>query len=510
MKNHYLFLFLFLFQQSLLAQSVQWFAPGAHWEYDYYDYSNVNHQGKRTLFVDGTEVIDGKVCTKLSGTETLISPQNTVILHYLQPFFCYTENDTVFIKYSNSNYVLYDFTRQVGDTIRNIFPYNFGVLEETGDTLLWGSVSTRYQKWAKKMINLPDDIAYVYEGIGGDNFDFWFYSSINGLTELYQKITCYRDDFYSQPSCNFINAPQYAKFPTEEASWSEEETIWCSYIGKQYFQKGDTTIAGIGTGKKIYKRINYSGSAPCPNASANNFNNPYEFIGIIQQDFFEKKVWFTLLNTDAGANPSGGEIEINQKTLLYDYDIDPGDELTWMPEYSSKIFAYNDSIFLASGQWRKTYFFLNDMLEVDTNNFWIEGIGGNKGLFSSRLPQTADVDNILNCHYGLSGNTYQSYYRGDSTSCNTTPTIGTNETLLSQNIRLSPNPVTDFFTLDLPSEILPANLTITDILGRRINYFSQTETSQRFDFQGDRIKSGLYFLEIKGKNGVNITRKFVH
>jgi Secretion system C-terminal sorting domain len=75
---------------------------------------------------------------------------------------------------------------------------------------------------------------------------------------------------------------------------------------------------------------------------------------------------------------------------------------------------------------------------------------------------------------------------------------------------ISPNPVTDFFTLDLPSKILPATLIITDILGRKINSFSQTETSQRFDFQGDRLDSGLYFLEIKGKNGVTLSRKFVH
>jgi Secretion system C-terminal sorting domain len=294
MKNHYFLLIFSFFLQNITAQSVQWFAPGAHWEYNYYDYSSPSHQGKRTLFVDGTEVISGKVFTKFSGAETSIGPQNTVITQDLIPFYCYAENDTVFIKYSNSSTteVLYDFTKQVGDTIKNIWPYNFGVLVETGDTILWGGISTRYQKWAKKMINLPDDNAYVYEGIGGDNFELWFYSSINGITELYQKIICYRDDFYSEPSCQFTSNSSYP-------------------------------------------------------------------------------------------------------------------------------------------------------------------------LFSSKT-------------------------------------------------HLSPNPVTDFFTLDLPSEILPAKLVVSDILGRKINSFSQTETLQRFDFQGDRLKSGLYFLEIKGKNGVILSRKFVH
>jgi hypothetical protein len=287
MKNRLLYLLFFFSLQNLSAQQVQWFAPGASWEYFYLTNGST---GYSSMYIDSTIVIGGENCFKLSGYDNgqnFIT--NEILNEEILPIYAFSRNDSVMIWSFDHFEVLYDFTRQVGDTIPLILFYDYAVLEETGDTLLWNGINTRYQKWIKYNVNFSET-SYVFEGLGGESFNYWKF--ISPGAELASKITCYRDDVHPNPSCTFTlkdESPNFAK-----------------------------------------------------------------------------------------------------KILLY------------------------------------------------------------------------------------------------------------------------PNPVTNFFKLDLPSEILPATLIITDVLGRKINSFSQTENSQRFDFQDDRLKSGLYFLEIKGKNGVVLTRKFIH
>jgi hypothetical protein len=268
MKKFNLLLISCLFLQNSTAQSVQWFAPGARWEYDYITFIE---RGKEILYNDGQEIIAGEVCSKISGKYILHNIVfNTNYEQIKPPFYVFSRNDSIFLWQIDHFELIYDFKKQIGDTV------------------LFGNVNTRFQKWRLEPIDAPWEISYVFEGIGGSPFD-------------------------------------------------------------QYFESGPVT------------------------------------------------------------------------------------------EYNAILICYSDSVFV------------NPICLVSTEK--IE---------------------------------------------------------YSSKIQLSPNPVTDFFTLDLPSEILPTKLVVLDILGRKINNFSQTETSQTFDFQGDRMKSGLYFLEIKGKNGVVLTRKFVH
>jgi Secretion system C-terminal sorting domain len=286
MKNLYLLLISFLFLQNSTAQSVQWFAPGARWEYDYITFIE---RGKEILYNDGQEIIGGEVCSKISGKYILHNIVfNTNYEQIKPPFYVFSRNDSIFLWQMDHFELIYDFKKQIGDTESFHYFYPNAILENIGDTVLFGNINTRFQKWRLEPIDAPWEISYVFEGIGGSPFD-------------------------------------------------------------QYFESGPVT------------------------------------------------------------------------------------------EYNAILICYSDSVFV------------NPICLVSTEK--IE---------------------------------------------------------YSSNIHLFPNPVTDFFTLDLPPEILPAKLIITDILGRKINSFSQTETLQRFDLQGDSMKSGLYFLEIKGKNGVTLSRKFVH
>jgi Secretion system C-terminal sorting domain len=506
MKNFYFLLIFSFLLQNITAQSVQWFAPGAHWEYFYLTNGST---GFSSMYIDSTVILGGENCFKLTGYDRgydYIHSQN--LNEEILPIYAFSRNDSVFLWSSDHFEVLYDFTRQVGDTILITAFYDYAILKETGDTLLWNGITTRYQKWEKYNVNFSKT-AYIFEGLGGESFNYWKF--ISPGAELESKITCYRDDAHPLPTCDFTYTPDYQAFPTGYGSWHEEEHNWCFSNGKEYIQYGgDTTIVGIGTGKKIWWRKNFEASDPCPNEFFNQFNNPPEFLGILEQDFFNKKVWFTRINPNLQALPILAQFYFpqNQRVILYDFNLQTGDTLHWMPSYN--VFSHNDSLLLPSGQWRKTYYFQDYFGVVDPNNFWIEGIGAFTGLFGSYSPPISDTWGFLNCHEGFLGTGFQSYYRLDSQSCIVNVPIYTKEPDFSSKIHLSPNPVTDFFTLDLPSEILPADLSITDILGRRINSFSQTETSQRFDFQGDRLDSGLYFLEIKGKNGVTLSRKFVY
>jgi Secretion system C-terminal sorting domain len=195
--------------------------------------------------------------------------------------------------------------------------------------------------------------------------------------------------------------------------------------------------------------------------------------------------------------------------VIYDFTRQIGDvieEPTFGDSYTSaKLVEIGDTILLGNyaTRFQKWQMINPDFVSPFYGEYAyaFEGIGGTTLLYWASDSPVTDGFGELHCYRDSIFN---------NPNCSFEVIVANKEPSFSSKIQLSPNPVTDFFTLDLPSEILPAALTITDVSSREINSFSQTETSQRFDFQGDRLDSGLYFLEIKGKNGVVFTRKFVH
>ncbi len=198
MKNIFLFLCCTLFVPSLFAQNTTtWFPPGAKWQFDY---ESISGPGVEILEHVGTTVIDGHLCTKLHWYGYNYGAINGPVDYGYE--YLYAENDSVFLSTDVGFVMLYDFTRQVGDTI--IPPnslYNFGIIDSTGTTAVLG-IPVRFQDISLFSYNIPDiGHSRVYERLGGQHLVYWDIES--PITEIQYDLACYRDDEYPNTNCNF-------------------------------------------------------------------------------------------------------------------------------------------------------------------------------------------------------------------------------------------------------------------------------------------------------------------
>ena len=156
----------------------------------------------------------------------------------------------------------------------------------------------------------------------------------------------------------------YHPFPTSHATWEE---AFIGFIGSELetynVMCGDTVINGI-VQSKVYQ---YSGG---PDGEV---YGPYYYGSIYEEDM---KIW----------SSNGGE-------LLYDFTLEVGDTF---PIGGSKHMVV-ESIGLTdiNGEARRTIYF-EPYLGWSREEFWIEGIGSNFGLFSRGM-FGADLDPWAKC-----------------------------------------------------------------------------------------------------------------
>jgi hypothetical protein len=250
----------------------------------------------------------------------------------------------------------------------------------------------------------------------------------------------------------------YQPFPFGLAKWSEEEGIWCYFTGRQYVLQGDTTVPGYSWSKKLYARNTYAGTSPCPTASATMLHEPLQLIGAISQDLAGKKVYFTAyddhtdhypINLDPAYFPMA-----DSTRLLYDFDLHPGQVLDWKP--GPNIVAYQDSILLNDLAWRRRYFFMNPQGVVDTNYFWLEGIGGSNGLFSGWVNiYMTDVYSALHC---FRQNNILRYNNSNAAFCDSVTVDAPEAPVVEALVRLYPNPASGRISVEIPPDAVPGQV----------------------------------------------------
>jgi len=84
--------------------------------------------------------------------------------------------------------------------------------------------------------------------------------------------------------------------------------------------------------------------------------------------------------------------------------------------------------------------------------------------------------------------------------------VGTNSVLTEANIKVFPNPVTDYLSLELPYDS-NWNVTILDVQGKIMYQNTSTDFIQFIDFQS--YASGTYFIQIEDEVGNRIVKKVV-
>lgn len=500
MKN-LLLLLCFALSTHLFAQNTQWFPTGSIWQYSYYSLGGF---GTEVIEYAGTETVGGETCTKMQVT-TLNNFFGTSYFTYKDEYL-FARNDSVF--YWDQTYfrLLYDFTRQPGDTLwLTNGPNNYAVVEATGDTT-WQGIPLQYQDLVLVNTISGSDTFHtstrVYERLGGHHLIHWDIQS--PLTEIYYVLDCYADEEYPNPDCESPFAPGYKPFPLNLAFWSEDEGSFCNYNGFQYMLKSDTVLPGYDYTKKVFYKPNYAGTEPCPDASAEMLDDPPVLMGAISQDLAGKKVYYTDF---AGPNywfyyPGLVNyffiFQPGATTLLYDFDLSPGQILDWKPE--PRMYAYSDSIQLNDGSLRRRLFFLNSQTNAfDSTYYWLEGIGGSHGLFTSLIDRSLiDVWSGFRCFREVNNlllNEVPVIFCDSVPITSSVPELPSLET----QIRLYPNPASAQVQLELPPDALPAQLTLNDALGRRLKTVELTSPVTMVDLR--EIESPWLMLQLRSHDG---------
>jgi hypothetical protein len=506
MKNQLLYLlFFFSAVTALPAQNTNWFVPGARWAYEF-----ISLGGPGTSYFEfkQEEMFQGELCARLRWyTIKQAWPFGGPALTNEPDQYFFVRNDSVFHWNQVGFKLLYDFTRVPGDTMYGMGqqPDQHIVVTDTGTTLIQG-VALRFQKLKWSLPAGSDTtLTYqetVYERLGGSHLIYPYIAS--PLTEIEYYLSCYRDNqMPGSPDCLPDVDFTYRPFPQIGGSWSEQFDLWCGFNGYQFKTEGDSVIFGVGQGKKLYYRPTYTGSYPCPTAFVSYINEPWKLLGLLDQSIPYKKVFFTRLSDESMPflSVSDSFPPLNQTRLLYDFDLQPGQQLAWKPQ--PNIFDHLDSIQIDDGTWRRRYFFRDENGIVYDQHYWLEGIGGSQGLFTGYInPYYTDVSLQLRCFKDINVLKYSTV---GAENCDSM-TVATNEPgAVDAAIQFYPNPNNGAVFLELPEGIPAVDVEVFDLYGRLLEHRAYVQDGNKIDMPG----KGMFFLRVRLPDGRQVARRAV-
>jgi hypothetical protein len=278
---------------------------------------------------------------------------------------------------------------------------------------------------------------------------------------------------------NNSSAQAYHPFKTDSATWTIVEygfTIPLETGTYHFGLAGDTVINGIDY-TKIYINWGWLGSInPEPVFNLQTAN----YYGAFREDA-SKKVWFY---------KDGTASEI----LYYDFSLNPGD--TFCFDYQPcGVFCHPvslvDSTLIDGNYHRQIHFNYGGQEEI-----WIEGIGS---AYDNWIGEWCFIGNILwtlNC-YSEKG--IQKYGTCDY------PTAVAEISTAIESFHLSPNPAGDriYLTENTAEQM---GFTVFNSCMKQIikMNFSASATVNTSDFA-----AGIYFYTVKGRNGKQLTGKFI-
>jgi len=302
--------------------------------------------------------------------------------------------------------------------------------------------------------------------------------------------------FISVTEMKISFAQTYHSFPDTLASWSEydfgcsgggQDPLECVFTGYLLMLSHDSLIAGKNyalVGLNIPWELQTYGPIPYPVNYP--FQLPGTIIGGLRIDS-AKKVWFRKLNDTSEFNIDAAYyFPIDSDILLYDFNIEVGDSLSWTP-YEQKLIQM-DSIQLLDGNWRKEFVF-------NTGEAWIEGIGSTFGLFGSYESPPFEGGHFLSCFRQNDSLLLESlsFYSKDCDHVFT----GISEVSSHQAINIAPNPTNDFITFDL-SDFLNEKFSITiyNSSGQQVNHYRNLHSPRLAIPVAQLGADGLYFYTI--------------
>lgn len=243
------------------------------------------------------------------------------------------------------------------------------------------------------------------------------------------------------------------------------------YITITYKISGDSVIDNVSY-KKIYR-------------TEEEFPVNWTFIRLIREDE-NKRVYLRMFNEDI---------------LYYDFSVEPGDTVTiGYNIYQVTLIADSVSYVEINGMLLKKIW-LSYEEDPTFREFWIEGIGSNRGLLQIG---TANYNELWYWFSCLTENGTLVYMNPAIQDCYMFGT-GTNETVVENRITLFPNPASTFITL-----VAPRGQEIEKIIF--YNQFGQVVLSVRDATNPINISNlipGIYFAAVSTSGRKLMTKVFI-
>lgn len=303
-------------------------------------------------------------------------------------------------------------------------------------------------------------------------------------------------------------AQPYQPFPTDSAVWRQSSANWNypDYYQRdyKYYIQGDTIFSG-NTYHKIYKTLisSYyvlgSPTGPFNLMSGPSIVDTNKYVGAIREDL-SKRVYF-LPDT----------ITTSSEILLYDFNLNVGDTLTYSYNNSSYFLGENyvsgiDSIVVGT-QYHKQF----KISAPGYTNYVsiIEGVGSTFGLLEMFIDPFEWSDNLI-CFTYKGQNVWADSIGHPPTyipaNCSLPSPVGINEHTEETQISIFPNPTTGTINIKTPfSEI--TRIEIFDVLGKTI-YQTRFSTSEN-TINLSQFTKGVYFLKASSGNKFSTTQKII-
>ncbi|MCL2311688.1 MAG: T9SS type A sorting domain-containing protein [Firmicutes bacterium] len=194
-------------------------------------------------------------------------------------------------------------------------------------------------------------------------------------------------------------------------------------------------------------------------------------------------------------------LEDTEELLYYSFSLQIGDIV---PGSTSIFVADITYTTLNNGEKRKTLL-LSDQAQGLNGEFWIEGLGSNKGIFSAlTIPEQDRSQYSLKCYYEneiLLFSTHYMFYQAHQ--CFLQPFIGINS-YQKNTVNIFPNPANGELRITNYELRMGDNwisdVEILDITGRRQKAESRMQNAEgELVIDISHLKSGIYFLVINNQ-----------
>ncbi len=233
-----------------------------------------------------------------------------------------------------------------------------------------------------------------------------------------------------------------------------------------------------------------------------SYNLPGEIFGALREDS-NRKVWFRRFHDiDLGLCFSFNTniFPLDSDLLIYDYDINAGDTITWKP--FNNVVMQTDSIQLLNGEWRRKILFNSG------SEFWIEGIGSNLGFFGAYQMPPEEYSCMLSCfrlNDTLLFPTWTFNYECDFVY------TGTEKSKSEITIVVFPNPAVEFVQFNIPGLNGRApSIKIYNANGKQVVQYPRMKSAS-FKIPGSELGgNGLYYYIINVDNRKNYSGKFLY